>query len=60
MTIDTDAHVAEALLLMREANVRRLVVTKGGELYGVIALKDIVYNIPLLKIIADYFTKEKI
>ncbi|AAL63397.1 conserved protein with 2 CBS domains [Pyrobaculum aerophilum str. IM2] len=49
VTIDADAHVAEALLLMREANVRRLVVTKGGELYGVIALKDIVYDIPLLK-----------
>jgi len=37
--------------------VRRLVVTKGGELYGVVALRDIVYNIPLLKILADYFSK---
>ncbi|AET34039.1 CBS domain-containing protein [Pyrobaculum ferrireducens] len=57
ITVDADAHIGEALLLMKEANVRRLVVTKGGELYGVVALRDIVYNIPLLKILADYFSK---
>jgi CBS domain-containing protein len=57
ITVGADAHIGEALLLMKEANVRRLVVTKGGELYGVVALKDVVYNIPLLKILADYFSK---
>ncbi|MGB9704512.1 MAG: CBS domain-containing protein [Pyrobaculum sp.] len=57
ITVGADAHIGEALLLMKEANVRRLVVTKGGELYGVVALRDVVYNIPLLKILADYFSK---
>ncbi|MCU7788479.1 CBS domain-containing protein [Pyrobaculum sp. 3827-6] len=57
ITVGADAHIGEALLLMKEANVRRLVVTKSGELYGVAALRDVVYNIPLLKILADHFSK---
>lgn len=57
ITIDADAHVAEALQTMKENNVRRVIVTKEGKLYGVVALRDLVYNIPLLKIIADYFSQ---
>ncbi|MEM4742791.1 MAG: CBS domain-containing protein, partial [Pyrobaculum sp.] len=57
ITVDVDVHVAEALLAMRENNVRRVIVTKEGKLYGVVALRDLVYNVPLLKIIADYFSR---
>lgn len=55
VTVDAEAHVGEALLLMKANNVRRVIVTKGGELYGVLALRDIAYNIPLLKEIVEYF-----
>jgi len=55
VAVDAEAHVGEAVLAMREHNVRRVVVLKGGELYGVVALRDIVYNIPLLKEVVEYF-----
>lgn len=29
---------------------------KGGELYGVVALRDILFNIPALKAVVDYFS----
>jgi len=55
VTVDAEAHVGEAVLAMREHNVRRVIVLKGGELYGVVALRDIVYNIPLLREVLEYF-----
>ncbi len=40
--IEADADVAEAARLMASRGVRHLVVTKNGELYGVISIRDIV------------------
>ena len=41
LTIDPDEDLLEASKLMRENNVRKLVVVKGESIYGVITAKDI-------------------
>jgi len=41
VTIDLDASTAEAARLMREHNIRRLPVMKGGALVGIITSKDL-------------------
>ncbi len=56
-TVDAEAHVAEALMVMKENNIRRVVVVKGGELYGVVALRDILFNVPTLRDIVEYFSR---
>ncbi|MFN3805000.1 MAG: cyclic nucleotide-binding/CBS domain-containing protein [Pyrobaculum sp.] len=55
-TVDAEAHVAEVVMAMKENNIRRVVVIRGGELYGVVALRDILFNIPALKAVVDYFS----
>jgi len=39
-TIDSDKHVRKACRLFNEHNIRRLLVTDGGELKGVVSSKD--------------------
>ncbi|MEZ0319429.1 MAG: hypothetical protein ABWK05_05490 [Pyrobaculum sp.] len=50
--IDAEAHVGEALLLMKTNNVRKVLVTRRGELYGVLALRNVAFN---MKEIVVYF-----
>ena len=42
VTVDVDAGVYEALNTAREANVRRLPVLDGDELYGIVTLDDMI------------------
>ena len=49
VTIEADEDVIKAAKLMREHGVRHLVVTKGGELYGVVSVRDIVNEVLQLK-----------
>lgn len=53
-TIDPDADIKGAAELMREHNVRRLVVMDGGKMIGIVSSKDIVEITPaLLEIISE-------
>ncbi|AEA12431.1 signal-transduction protein [Thermoproteus uzoniensis 768-20] len=42
VTIDAESDVLEAARLMARRGIRHLVVVKGGELYGVVSVRDIV------------------
>jgi CBS domain-containing protein len=44
ITIDGEASVKEAIELMRTKNIRRLHVTKNGEVIGVLTLRSIIGN----------------
>ena len=54
VTIDVDEPLSKAADLMRRHNIRHLVVTKDGRLYGVLSIKDLVYEENALKVIAGY------
>lgn len=53
ITIDAEATLAEAARLMREKGVRHLVVTKGGRLYGVLSIRDVVDEMAHLEMAAE-------
>jgi len=55
VTIEADAHVREAAELFRLYNIRHLVVTERGTLYGVISIRDIVKEQRLLEEISNMF-----
>jgi acetoin utilization protein AcuB len=46
ITIDEDASVIEAMHLLKERNIRRLPVMKGGELVGLITEKMLLGYVP--------------
>ncbi|MFN7105479.1 MAG: CBS domain-containing protein [Pyrobaculum sp.] len=54
VTIDVDADVREAAMLMRRHGIRHLVVTSGGEIYGVISVRDLVREKEILTAIAEF------
>ncbi len=54
ITIEAEEPLSKAASLMRQHNIRHLVVTKDGKLYGVLSIKDIVYEDNALRVIAGY------
>ncbi len=42
VTIEADADVGEAIALLRRHNIRHLVVTEKGRLYGVLSIRDLI------------------
>jgi len=56
ITVDADAHISEAAELFRRHGIRHLVVTKGGKLYGVLSIRDLVREREVLRHVADTFT----
>jgi len=57
ITIDVDAVIGQAALLMTEKNIRRLLVTEKGEIKGIITSKDIMRE--LLSVLKSLVTVTK-
>lgn len=55
LTVEYSEHVAKAVEIMRRHNVRHVVVTKGGRLYGVLSIRDIVHREEILGQLASYY-----
>ena len=57
VTATMDMSLAEAYELMSENEIRRLLVTRDGELVGIITMSDILRTIPALLVEADRETR---
>jgi len=55
VTVDANADISEAAELFRRHGIRHLVVTKGGELYGVLSIRDLVQEREVLQHVAETF-----
>jgi CBS domain-containing protein len=45
ITIDPDASILKAITLMKEKEIRRIVVTKGGKIVGIVTEKELIKNL---------------
>lgn len=54
VTVDVEDPLRKAVELMRTHNIRHLVVLKDGKLYGVLSIRDLVYEDHALKVIGGY------
>lgn len=54
ITVEAEDPLSKAADLMRRHNIRHLVVVKDGRLYGVLSIKDLVYEENALKAISGY------
>jgi len=45
VTVEWDEPVWKVAEIMKQHNVRRVVVTKGGKLYGVVGMRDLVTEV---------------
>ena len=55
ITLDYGESVAKAAEGFRKYGIRHVVVTKGGKLYGVLSIRDLVREEAILKEIAEYY-----
>lgn len=53
VTVESDSHVADAVNLMRERAVRRVPVTEGGALVGIVSLGDLAVDHDPTSVLAD-------
>ncbi|MBP1449173.1 MAG: CBS domain-containing protein [Thermoproteus sp.] len=54
VAVDVEDPLRKAAELMQRYNIRHLVVTKDGKLYGVLSIRDLVYEENAIKAIAGY------
>ncbi|MEM1887859.1 MAG: CBS domain-containing protein [Pyrobaculum sp.] len=59
ITIEGDEPIWNVAKVMREHNIRHVVVTKGGRLFGVISIRDLVSEQSVLKSLVEYGTPEE-
>lgn len=45
VTIDPDAPILKAINLMKEKEIRRIVVVKGGKMVGIVTEKELIRNL---------------
>ena len=55
ITLDYGENVAKAAEVFRIYGIRHVVVTKGGRLYGVLSIMDLLREEAILKEIAEYY-----
>ena len=48
-----------ARIVMRQHNIRHVVVTRGGKLYGVISIRDLVAEEPVLRSLVEFGRGER-
>lgn len=53
VTVESDARVAEAVKLMRDNAVRRVPVTEGGALVGIVSIGDLAVDLDPSSALAD-------
>jgi CBS domain-containing protein len=58
VSVEHDAEIAEAIALMRRAAVRRLPVTEGGELVGLLSLGELAIERDETSVLADISSAE--
>jgi CBS domain-containing protein len=54
ISVEADDPLNKAAELMRRHNIRHVVVLKDGKLYGVLSIRDLVYEDHALRVIAGY------
>ncbi|MEM0467707.1 MAG: CBS domain-containing protein [Pyrobaculum sp.] len=59
ITIEGDEPIWNVAKVMREHNIRHVLVTKGGRLFGVISIRDLVSEQSVLKSLVEYGTPEE-
>ena len=59
ITVEGDEPIWNVAKIMRQHNIRRVVVTKGGRLFGVISIRDLVSEESVLKSLIEYGVPEE-
>lgn len=59
ITVEGDEPIWNVAKVMREHNIRHVVVTKGGRLFGVISIRDLISEQSVLKSLVEYGTPEE-
>ncbi|WP_053240498.1 CBS domain-containing protein [Pyrobaculum islandicum] len=59
ITIEGDEPIWNVAKIMHEHNIRHVVVTKGGKLFGVISIRDLVSEQSVLRSLIEYGTPEE-
>jgi len=54
ITVEGDEPVWNVARIMRQHNIRHVVVTKGGKLFGVISIRDLISEDSILKSLIEY------
>jgi len=54
ITVEGDEPVWKVAEVMRQHNIRHVVVTRGGKLYGVISIRDLVAEEPVLRSLVEF------
>jgi CBS domain-containing protein len=59
ITVEGEEPIWNVAKIMREHNIRHVVVTNKGRLYGVISIRDMVAEESVLKSLVEYGTQEE-
>jgi CBS domain-containing protein len=59
ITVEGDEPIWNVAKIMRQHNIRHVVVTKGGKLFGVISIRDLVSEESILKSLVEYGVPEE-
>lgn len=59
ITVEGEEPIWNVAKVMREHNIRHVVVTKGGRLFGVISIRDLISEQSVLKSLVEYGTPEE-
>ncbi len=59
VTVEGEEPIWRVADVMRQHNIRHVVVTRGGKLYGVISIRDLVSEESVLKSLVEYGTPEE-
>jgi len=59
ITVEGDEPMWKVAEVMRQHNIRHVVVTRGGRLYGVISIRDLVAEEPVLRSLVEFGRGER-
>ena len=59
ITVEGDEPIWNVAKIMRQHNIRHVVVTKGGRLFGVVSIRDLVSEESVLKSLIEYGVPEE-
>jgi len=59
ITVEADEHVSNIAKVMRQHNIRHVVVTKAGKLFGVVSIRDLVSEESVLRSLVEYKREEE-
>lgn len=59
ITVESDEPIWNIAKIMRQHSIRHIVVTKGGKLYGVVSIRDLISEESVLKSLVEYGEAEE-